>query len=91
MLDELEAAAERTTRRYVVERSYLVRRVETWVVETDRDLTDDGGMSWGEIDQYVCDHGEMTEETCDLVDNDELDYTVTERTAYNVANHVPSD
>jgi hypothetical protein len=54
--------------KYAVRRTFLVRVVQDWTFETDRDLAAWLAEDPGEADQAVCDHGTFVDEESELID-----------------------
>ena len=65
--------------KYVVERSYLVRKVETWEFEAEADA--DALEAWrigdfGSFDESVCSQGELVGESVEFIDDDDLEVSI---------------
>lgn len=64
------------TRQLTYERSYLIRRTQTYTVPVPDDL-DTGDIEAGyfdpDFDQYACDHGQLVAESHHVTEDDQLD------------------
>lgn len=74
-----EAARDRIT----VQRSYLVRVIETWQVDTpaqydptSREFADDRYLDEGDFDRYVLDNGRLVKDMTECVDDDRFDIEI---------------
>jgi hypothetical protein len=59
--------------KYAVRRTFLVRMVQDWTFETDRDLAAWLAEDMGEADQAVCDQGTLIDEKPEFIDYRELE------------------
>jgi len=79
----------RPTRQIRVRRTYLIQRIQEWIVDipagydTDEWLAND----LGGFDDYVCDNGDLVFEDYDHVDYDELEVTVVTPTVAPTDRH----
>ena len=71
-------AAANGTRQIRVRRTYLVERVQAWVVDIPAayDTDEWKANDLGGFDQYVTDHGDLVVEDYEHVEYDELELTV---------------